>query len=310
MEFTLKFKSQGKKNILNLFIYIMLICMGYVILYPLFGRLMMSVMSESDLYDDTVRFFTKQFTFDNFSTAIHYTDYWASFLRTTFFVLLMSVSQVISSVFIAYGLARFKFLGNRLLFLFLLLTLIIPPQLISLPLYFQFRYFNLFGLLGKEGFSLLGNPLSISLLCLTGMGLRSGLLIYILQQYFKGFPKELEESAMIDGAGPFKTFAYIALPSASSMLATIFLFSVVWQWTDTFYTSTFMPGNNLLHQKVLSLTSIFQFETFVGSGSFNIVKGSLAQNAAVILYILPLLLVFLFAQRYFVESIENTGIVG
>ncbi len=309
MKLTPKSRLKIQRFVSGTFIYILLACLGFVILYQLFGRAMLSVMDEFDLYDDTVRFLTKRFTLSNYTVAIEYMDYWSSLAETVLFVTLTSACQVVSSVVIAYGLARFKFLGNRLLFLFLLLSLIIPPQLISLPMYFRFQYFNIFGLF-PQPISLMGNKLSIAMLCLTGMGLKSGLLIYILQQYFRGFPKELEESAMIDGAGPFRTFFYIALPSTGAMVTTVFLFSMVWQWTDTFYTATFLPGNTLLTQKLLGLRSVLDFDIYVEGGAFNIVKSSLTQNAAVLLFILPLLLVFIFAQRYFVESIENTGIVG
>lgn len=309
MMLTPKMRLKIQKFISSIFIYTLLLCLGFVILYPLFGRVMLSVMDEFDLYDDTVRFFTKRFTLTNYAVAVDYMKYWSSLVETVLFVILTSVCQVISSVVIAYGLARFKFIGNRLLFIFLLLTLIIPPQLISLPMYFRFQYFNIFGLL-PQPISLMGNKFSIALLCLTGMGLKSGLLIFILQQYFRGFPKELEESAMIDGAGPLRTFFYIALPSTVPIITTAFLFSMVWQWTDNFYTSIFLPGNTLMPQRLLGLRSVLDFDTYVEGGAFNIVKSSLTQNAAVILFILPLLLVFIFAQRYFVESIENTGIVG
>lgn len=309
MKLTPKMRLKIQKFISSIFIYTLLLCLGFVILYPLFGRVMLSVMDEFDLYDDTVRFFTKRFTLTNYAVAVDYMKYWSSLVETVLFVILTSVCQVISSVVIAYGLARFKFIGNRLLFIFLLLTLIIPPQLISLPMYFRFQYFNIFGLL-PQPISLMGNKFSIALLCLTGMGLKSGLLIFILQQYFRGFPKELEESAMIDGAGPLRTFFYIALPSTGPIITTAFLFSMVWQWTDNFYTSIFLPGNTLMPQRLLGLRSVLDFDIYVEGGAFNIVKSSLTQNAAVILFILPLLLVFIFAQRYFVESIENTGIVG
>ena len=305
-----RLRSKSQRYISRTVIYLLLSCLGFVIIYPIVGRVMLSVMGEYDLYDDTVRFLTKRFNLNNYSLAIHYMEYWVSLFDTVKFVLLTGICQLISSVLIAYGLARFKFLGNRLLFMFLLLSLIVPPQLISLPLYFRFQYFNIFGLFGENGISLLGNPYSIALLCLTGMGLKSGLLIFIMQQYFRGFPKELEESAMIDGAGPIRTFFSIALPPAGPMVATVFLFSVVWQWTDTFYTSTFMPGNNYLPQMLLGIKRSINFDYQTKYGAFNLVISSLTENAGVLLFIIPLILIFIVAQRYFVESIENTGIVG
>ena len=299
-----------KKTASRFVVYMLLTCLSFVILYPLFGRFMISLMSESDINNDTVRFITQNFTLSNYSDALYYTDYMVSFLKTTGLVILFSLCQVLSSVVIAYGMARFRLKINGILFIFVLLTLIIPPQLISLPLYFQFKNFNLLGLLGTEGISLLGNPFSIVLLCLTGVGLKSGLLIFMLRQYFMGFPKELEEAAYVDGAGTFRTFTQIALPTAAPMLVTIFLFSVVWQWTDEYYISTFMPGNDLLQSQLLRLGSALVFETMNKTDVNSTIWASLTSNAAYLLYILPVLMLFLFMQRYFIESVERTGIVG
>jgi len=299
MNVSSRIKSKCQRYISKTVTYLLLSCLGFVIIYPLFGRVMLSVMNEFDLYDDTVRFLTRRFNLNNFSLAIYYMDYWKSLLETALYVLSAAVCQLISSVLIAYGLARFRFFGNRLLFMFLLLSLIVPPHLISLPLYFRFQQLQL-----------LGKPFSIYLLCLTGMGLKSGLLIFIMQQYFRGFPKELEESAMIDGAGPVRTFFFIALPTAGPMIATVFLFSFVWNWTDNFYTTTFLPGNNFLTQKLLGIKGTLNFDQQTARGVFNLVVSSLAENAGVLLFIIPLILIFIAAQRYFVESIENTGIVG
>jgi multiple sugar transport system permease protein len=294
-----KLKSKCQRFISKAVIYILLSCLGFVIIYPLFGRVMLSIMDEYDLYDDTVRFFTRRLNFGNYSLAIHYMNYWDSLFKTVIYVLTAGICQLFSSVVIGYGMARFKFFGNRLLFMFLLLSLIVPPHLISLPLYLRFQQLKL-----------LDNIFSIAILCLTGVGLKSGLLIFIMQQYFRGFPKELEESAMIDGAGPIRTFFSIALPSAVPMIATVFLFSVVWNWTDNFYTSTFLPGNTFLPRMLLGIKGVLQFDQQTRYGVFNLVISSLAENAGVLLLIIPLIIIFIVAQRYFVESIENTGIVG
>ena len=129
-----KLKSKCQRFISKAVIYILLSCLGFVIIYPLFGRVMLSIMDEYDLYDDTVRFFTRRLNFGNYSLAIHYMNYWDSLFKTVIYVLTAGICQLFSSVVIGYGMARFKFFGNRLLFMFLLLSLIVPPHLISLPL--------------------------------------------------------------------------------------------------------------------------------------------------------------------------------
>lgn len=280
-------------------IYVLLTCLSYVIVYPFLGRILISVMSEADLNDDTVRLFTRNFTLYNYQQALAYMDYASSFFRTALFTLLCGIIQVLSAAWVAYGFARFRFKGNRVLFACVLLTLIVPPQVISVPLYFQFRSLHL-----------LGNILSVLLLDLAGLGLKSGLLIFMLRQYYAGFPRELEEAAAIDGSSPLRTFWRVAFPSSKPMLVTAFLFSVVWTWTDTFYPSTFLPGNSFLQKQLLQLSMSVKAGMDAAGGAVNNIEISLVTNAGEILFILPLLLVFLLGQRSFIESIERTGIVG
>ena len=167
---------------------------------------------------------------------------------------------------------------------------------------FYFENFNFFGLLGENGLNLLNTYWPIILMSATCMGLNNCIYIYMFRQYFKGLPKELEESGKIDGAGSFAIFWRIVLPCATSMIVTAFLFSFVWQWTDTFYINVFMPGNDMLSVHLKALPGIL--------GNTNINKQVIISNVSVILLILPIMVVFLFAQRYFVEGIERSGLVG
>ncbi len=279
-------------------LYILLTCLAYTIVYPIFGRVMYSFMTEADLNDDTVHLFTKHFTFDNYREAAGYMDYGINLLRSFGLMLLYALLQVTAATVTAYGLARFRFPGRSLLFVISILTLIIPPQILAIPLYFQFRMFGL-----------LNTPVPTALLCVTGLGLKSGLLIFMLRQYFAGFPKELEEAAAIDGAGPLRVFGQVALPSARTMLVTVFLFSFVWQWTDDFYLSVFEPTQDYLQVVISQVYNMVKAAT-EHSGSVDVIGQSLVNNAAVLLFIFPLLAVFFFGQRYFIESVERSGIVG
>ena len=277
-------------------LYILLTCLAYVIVYPVFGRIMYSFMTAADLNDDTVFLFTKHFTLDNYIRVAAIMDYGASLLRTVGVVALNCVLQVSAAAVTAYGLARFRFPGRGLLFFISILTLIIPPQILTTPLYFRF-------------IDLLNTPIPTALLCATGLGLKSALLIFMLRQYFAGFPRELEEAASIDGAGPIRTFLRVALPSAGTMLTTVFLFSVVWQWTDNFYPSVFDPTTDYLPLVITRVYNAVKAAT-EHSGTVDVIGQSLLNNAAYLLFILPLLVIFLIGQRYFVESVERSGIVG
>ena len=200
----------------SLITYILLSCLAYVILYPVFARLMYSFMTAADLNDDTVFLFTKHFTLDNYKQASEFMNYGVNLIKSTVTVFIYSVLQLVAVTVIAYGLARFRFPGRGLLFVISIITLIIPPQILSMPLYFQFQDLNILGI--NTGLNLLNTPVPTALLCITGLGLKSGLLIFMMRQYFSGFPKELDEAAAIDGAGPFKTFFMVVILSITLWL--------------------------------------------------------------------------------------------
>lgn len=290
----------------------MLILAGicFVILYPLLMKVSISFMSMSDLYDSSVLFIPKHPTLQNFRLAAETVDYWKTLLISVAFVAIQSVLAVLSSLLVGYGFARFEFKGKRLLFGCVLLTLIIPAQNIMLPLYRYFQNFNVFGLLGENGINLLGTPWVLFLLSATGVGLKNGLYIYMFRQYFKAFPKELEESGAIDGAGSLRIFFRIIIPNATAMIVTCLLFSFVWQWTDTFYTSVFMPGNELMSTQLLGLAKRISEQMSGQVGGTDPYYIAIMSNVSVLLLIIPMALLYMIAQRFFVESIERSGIVG
>jgi len=288
----------------------------YVILYPIFAKLTVSVMSESDLYDSTVKYVARTFTWKNYQMAFIGMDYWFTLIRTTLTSSGISILQLFSCMLAAYGFARFKFPGKNILFGCVIFTLIVPPQIIMLPMFMFFRFFDVFGIIematGKPK-NLIGTVWPFFIQAVTCTGFKNGLYIYMLRQFFKGLPKELEEAAFVDGSGRINTFMRIMLPSSIPMMVTVFLFGFVWQWTDVFYTSMYFPAAPLLSAKLgsLSLNVADQYESFGGSMSFvSPAYTSMMNNTGVILTIIPLLILYLFCQKYFVEGIERSGIVG
>jgi multiple sugar transport system permease protein len=185
-------------------------------------------------------------------------------------------------------------------------------------LYLNFYFFDIFGifrLITGAPLNLLNSVAGFWLLSATGMGLKSGLYIFLLRQYFRGVPKELEEAAWVDGCGKFYTFARIMLPDAAPMLTSCFLFSFVWQWTDSFYSTLFLTNYNTLSSQLGGLADKF------GSwwGVVNSAAGAVFSRAPVgytqaiiatgmLMCLAPLVLLYLGAQRAFVESLSQTGI--
>ena len=139
------------------------------------------------------------------------------------------------------------------------------------------------------------------------VGFKNGLYIYMLRQYYINVPAALEEAAYIDGCGAVKTFIRIMLPGAIPLLVTIFLFSFVWQWNDYFYTSALGPGLNILATK---LNRVGFNITARDGDAWNVVQQGIYDNVAIVLQMIPLIVLYIFTQNFFVESVERSGIVG
>lgn len=292
----------------SLFRMILVVGICFIIVYPLLNQLSMALRHPSDMYDMTVNWIPRQFTLMNFETAYELLNYPSAFLGTLLMAASLSLLELIACLVIGYGFGRFKFKGSNILFAFVLLTIIVPPQMIMVPLFLNFRYFTLFGLIPEPGLNLLGSSWPMALMAITGTAKRSGLFIYISRQFFRNMSPSLEEAAYIDGAGPLRTLFRVMLPNAVPVAVIIFLFSFVWNWNDLFYTELFMRGKTLLPLALESLHS-----RFAGYGDLMTVNGTyiqLVNNAAMILYIAPVLILYAFLQRFFVESIEKSGIVG
>lgn len=284
-----RLKKLTKGFIINFVKILILIGICFVVLYPQFEKIAISFMSLSDLYDSSVQYIPSSFTLHNYRFVIERTDYFVTLLKTVVYVTLNSLLQVGSAMLVGYGFARFNFKGKKFLFACVIATLVIPVQSFIVPLYRWFR-----------GVGLLDTLLPIFLLSAGSIGLKSGLYIYMFRQYFSGIPKELEESGKIDGAGTFRIFRSIIIPSSLTITVTCFLFSFVWQWTDNYYISVFMPANTFLANRI-NIISALDIDKYLLS---------IYTNTGVILLILPIMLVFLAAQRFFVQGIETSGIVG
>lgn len=304
--------SRVNKKIKGFFISVIralfLIGVSYIILMPLLEKLATSFMTEMDIFDQTVRWIPRNFTLDNYRVTWRAMNYPVSFLNTLLLTLTVSILQLISCTTVAYGIGRFNFPGNRLIFALVVFTLVVPPTMITVPLSLNFKYFTFFGLLPKPGISLLNSYWPFILISSTAVGLRNGLFIYVMRQFFKGMPRDLEEAAYVDGAGVFKTFYKIMLPGAIPGLVVIFLFSFVWQWNDYFYNTVFLSGQGNFLLQALQGAALKALD-----GDHNKLKSqyaSIIRHTGMILYIAPLLILYAFMQRYFIESIQRTGIVG
>jgi multiple sugar transport system permease protein len=140
-------------------------------------------------------------------------------------------------------------------------------------------------------------------------GLRAGLYIFIFRQFFAGISKELEEAASIDGCGPIRTFYQIMIPLAVPAFVTVLLFSIIWYWNDYFSASIyFVDEIKPLTVMLKNLNGILISSGLVGGS--NPLNSRMFIQAGALITIAPLLILYLFTQKFFTESIERTGIVG
>lgn len=264
----------------------------YVILYPFMVKIIDSFKSFEDFLDPNVIFIPKYFTLENIRNVIIRTQYFKTLLNTATLSGAIALLQVVVSALVGYGFARFKFKGKSLLFFCVILTLIVPPQTIMIPLFIRFRFF--FG-----GLNLISTPWPSVIMAMLGIGLRNGLYIFMFRQVFRNMPKELEEASYIDGCNCFQTFYRIMLPSATALLVTVFILSFSWQWTDTVHSGLLMSKLQLF-ANVVERASTGEKEIMV----------TVLNNASAVMAVLPLAGVYLFGQKFLIESLERSGIVG
>jgi len=285
----------------------------FMIIQPLLTRFSTSLMQERDLYDSTIILLPRHVTLDNYRIVAELTDFPRSLLNTLWTSLLVAILQVVSTTLVGYGFARYEFPLKKFWFACVVMLIIVPPQTISTSLYVFFANFDIFGILKATTGStvnLRGSITPYLLMSLTCMGLKNGLYIYMLRQYFKGVPTSLEEAAYVDGCGTMHTFLKIMLPDAMPVIVSCFLFAFVWQWTDIFYTRNFLSTMSIYSNQLSMIVSKMSRYFAAGSGQAVVVPAGRQQqliSIGVVICSTPLIVLYCFAQRSFVESLAMTG---
>ena len=312
------FSFEFLKNIVvKIFMYVFLIGISYIILYPFITKISASFMSSSDFTDVTVKLIPKHPTIDTYKYIIIENNYLEALINTTLLAVSTALIQTLITAIIGYGLAKFNFKGKSLVFGLVILSMVVPHKTLQLSMFTFFRYFDIFGiheflsnlLFGEyQAIKLIDTVIPLILLSVFGLAFKNGLYIFIFRQFYKGVPDELEEAAYVDGSGIFKTYFRIILPLTVPMMTTIFMFAFSWQWTDKYYNNLFFIGNDAPHF-LPSIVKIPDSLSSVASQQLSL-QDTAVLNTCGILVILPLFIVFLFAQKALVQGIERSGIVG
>ncbi len=293
---------------------IFLIAFSYIILYPLLYIIVHSFQAPVDYNDVTVQWIPKNYTLDNIKAGLKAANFFQGLKNTVFVQVVCALIQVATCGIAAYGLSRFKFKGQGIAVAILFLNILVPTTMLIIPNYINFYNVDFLGVMGLiesfTGLDLTPNLLNTSwvffLPSIFGVGLQSGLLIYIFMQFFKSFPKELEEASWIDGLTPFGSFLKIVVPSSGVVILTVTIFSVVWHWNEYYLPSMYLSTNYPLAVTIHDVYGI------VALSNFNITTPEVINQSmgVLLLFILPMLVMFLILQKRFIRSIAQSGIVG
>ncbi|WP_313070740.1 carbohydrate ABC transporter permease [Lacrimispora sp.] len=280
--------KKRNKTARQLIDYGVIFVIGVVLLYPIIWMFFSTFKSNDEIFG-SIRLLPKSFSLD------YYTEGWRGngkvsyarfFVNTFMLVLPTTILTVVSSALVAYGFARFRFPGKRILFAVLIATLMLPNSVIIIPryaLYNKFHWVNTY----------LPFYAPAVLACYP-------FFTYMLIQFLRGLPRELDESAYIDGCGTFRTFMQVLLPLMKPALFSAGLFQFLWTYNDYFNSLIFI--NSVKKFPIsLALRMSLDAESVVQWGKV---------MAMAFVAVVPVMLLFFAAQKYFVEGIATSGIKG
>lgn len=300
----------GKDFLMGLFRFIIILGVCYVIMGPVFGIVANSFFSNKDAYNPMVYLIPQNPTLERYQMAIKVLDYVPTMLKSLLYSFSLMLMQIFTCSMVGYGFARFKFPLKNLLFGCVVVMIVIPTHTIMLPLYMTFRNFDPLGLVSAikgSPINLMGTPVPMVLMTILGCGLRSGLYIYIFNQFFRGLPKEIEEAALVDGAGTWYTYFFIMLRNAMPSVITVAVFSLVWQYNDTFYAKLFhLPQSMSIGTRISSLVANIANQYKIMDKTIQ----TLYLDAGIVLMMIPVVLIYIILQKQFIEGVERSGIVG
>ncbi|PYI56340.1 carbohydrate ABC transporter permease [Paenibacillus flagellatus] len=290
-------KEADKGLLFRLFLYLILIDTAYIYLNPILFMISTMVKNANDLLDPAVSWIPRSIYTGVLQDAWTKLRYPTAFTISTLLSLSVAVFQTISCAVAGYAFARLDFPFKRFWFFCLIVSFIVPTQVVILP-----------NLIAASQFGLMKTYIPIVAPALFGHGLKGALFVIIYRQFFSTQPKELEEAAKIDGASVFRIFFRVMLPLAKPAILVVFLFSFVWTWNDYYLPSMYLNGvkDVPLSMGISQISAVLdqQAKEF-GPSIFD----EPLKMATSFLIILPPLLLYMFTQRWFVEGVERTGLV-
>jgi len=278
--------SRRKNEILiKVIVYVLLVISSIIILIPIFWMLSTALKEDSEVYLFPPEWIPKRIYPNNFIRALTFLPFGRYFINTSVITFLSVIGQLISSSLVAFGFARLKARGKDLLFMLVLSTMMIPSQITMIPIFVLFKLLN-----WVDSFKPLIIPNFFG----------GAFFIFLLRQFYMTIPIELDDAAKIDGCSYFGIYTRIILPLTKPALATVAIFTFMWNWNDFMGPLIYLNSREKL---TLSL-ALSRFTGMYGMTAWNLLM------AASIVVALPCFILFFFAQKYFIQGIVITGLKG
>ncbi|CCY62961.1 aBC transporter permease protein [Clostridium sp. CAG:967] len=263
--------------------YLTLILIAISMLYPFLAMLNLSFVNNNEIFSNAGKIIHTNLTLENYKSVFHQIPLSAYFLNSLIVASVTTVGQVIFAALAGYAFARMKFRYKNALFLIILITMLIPPQVNIIPLFFLMRELHLI-----DTYQALILP-----------ALFGGFGVFLMRQYFLGLPKDLEESAKIDGCNLFQTFFKIALPLALPTVATLAIFTFVTTW-NSFMWPLIVTNSEAMRTLPVGLA--------IYKGSFREITLWGELLACSVICTIPVIGVFLLGKKYFISDILQGGV--
>ena len=290
--------------IIKIAIYFILICVGFIYLEPIFEIIAKTFMSPDDIVDPSVTWVPKTFSLNNLKVASQVMKLGPTLRNTILWSGGLALAQTLVSALTGYAFSRYEFKFKNFWFVMTILAFIIPTPVTMIPRLMMFVTAQ-----DTLSIQLIGTVIPQASMAILGQGVYSTILILIFYTSFNMIPRVLDEAAQIDGASSMKIFWFIVVKMSASTILVVFLFSFVWNWNETYITGTLLRNNiELMPTKLNMFNSEFSNMVSAQGGAFRLNKAY--KMAATLISISPLLLLYVFVQKQFIQGIENTGITG
>lgn len=263
--------------------YVVLIVFALIYLVPIIWMILSSFKSPSELFSYPPTLLPSTPTPDNYIDAWNRGDFSLYFRNTAFVAIMATILTVIINTMAGYAFAKYKFRGSNAIFMFFIATLMLPLEVLMIPIFQVIRTFRMY-----NNFAGLIIPCSA-----TPAG------VFIVRQYFMSIPDEIMESARIDGAGEFQTFLRLMLPLAKPVMSVLTIFSFLWRWNDYMWPLVVIRDT----QKYTVQLALANF-----SGQYSVDWGSLL--AMSVLTMIPVLIIFLIFQKQFMKGMVAGAVKG